>query len=329
MNIKIKTLFMNLVLIFSLSATTVAFSNEEAKEIKVGAPANISMLLLVAEAKGFFKEEKVNVKYIPLQTGKIAQDALSSGDIDLGILVDSNIAFVNFIAGNDIKVLAAIEEKNDDSLLYRKDRKINSIADLKGKKIAYLPATTSHIYLERFLSKNNIPFNKIKAVSLLPAAMIPALIKGDVDAISIWQPFIYNAQQQLGDKAGEFSDKEAYTSYALLASKSANVSKYTTEYQAILKALIKAEDFVKSQPKEAISLLAKAIPLDEKTLTVIWDKYKLQVGLTKGILSLLKEEGTWISKSQRAFKGKAVPDYAKTIDTSVLKAVAPDRISIE
>lgn len=323
---KINT-FTYMMLIFFISTSTVAFS-AETTEIKVGGPPNIAMLVLVAQAKGFFNEEKVNVKYVHLQTGKIAQDALSSGDIDLGILVDSNIAFVNFQEGNDVKVIAAIEEKNDDSLLYRKD-KIKSIADLKGKKIAYLPATTSHVYLERFLSKNNIPFNKIKPVSLLPAAMIPALIKGDVDAISIWQPFIYNAQKQLGENAGEFSDKEAYTAYALLASKSNNIIKYSAEYQSILKALIKAEEFVKNQPNEAITILATAIPMDEKILATIWDKYKLQVRLDKVILSLLQEEGTWISKSQRAFKGKPVPNYANKIDATVLKAVAPDRVSIE
>jgi ABC-type nitrate/sulfonate/bicarbonate transport system substrate-binding protein len=75
-----------------------------------GGPKNISMLPIIAEKKGFFKEEGLEVRPNYVQTGKIAMDAVVSGDLDFGIIVETNIAFVKFQEGADIKVVASIAE---------------------------------------------------------------------------------------------------------------------------------------------------------------------------------------------------------------------------
>ncbi|HYN23008.1 MAG TPA: ABC transporter substrate-binding protein, partial [Thermoanaerobaculia bacterium] len=76
-----------------------------------GGPKNISMLPLIAERKGFFKAEGLNTRPNYLQTGKLAMDAVVSRDLDFGVLVDTNIAFVKFQEGADIRVVANIIKK--------------------------------------------------------------------------------------------------------------------------------------------------------------------------------------------------------------------------
>jgi NitT/TauT family transport system substrate-binding protein len=297
--------------------------------IRLGGPKNIAMLPIIADVKGYFRDEAVTVEYRPLQTGKIAQDALVSGDIDLGVLVDSNIAFIRFQGENDIRVVCTIQEKHDDALVARRDRGITKPTDLTGKKIGYLPATTSHIFLARYLAKQGVDINGVTLVSMSPPAMQAAVIRGDVDAISAWQPFRFNAMKELGGNGVEFNDESAYVAYALIAGRSRFFDARTDECKRVLRALLRAEEFVEKNTDEAIAILADKIPMERDALQAAWKEYRVRVRLDQGILKLVEEEGRWIAETQDGFKGKPVPDYSITFDATLLRNVAPDRVLLQ
>src|SRR5688572_1434323 len=65
------------------------------RSLRVGGPPNISMLVLLAHAWGSGAPQRP-FEFVPIQTGKLAMDAVLAGSIDVGVLVDSNIAFVKF-----------------------------------------------------------------------------------------------------------------------------------------------------------------------------------------------------------------------------------------
>ena len=50
------------------------------KPLVWGGPTNISMLPIIAQQKGFFQAEGLDVRPNYLQTGKVAMDAVVSGD---------------------------------------------------------------------------------------------------------------------------------------------------------------------------------------------------------------------------------------------------------
>ena len=175
-------------------------------EITFGWTTNLGMLPLIAKEEGFFKENNVSVTFKKLQTGKMAMDSIISGEIDFGTIVDSNVSFINY-SKNPLKVIAIIGTKEDDTIYFKstvakpdtdknestkteaKDTNIiKTPRDLIGKKIGYVPATTSHIFLARFLDKHQIKWSEIKPVILQPGATVAALEKNRVDAVSIWQP---------------------------------------------------------------------------------------------------------------------------------------------
>lgn len=119
--------------------------------LRWGGPANISMLPIIAERKGFFREEGIETRPNYLQTGKMAMDAVVSGDIDLGVLVETNIAFIKFQNATPIKVVASVMRKHDDALIVRADRGIRKPTDLYGKSISIVPATTSRRFADLFV----------------------------------------------------------------------------------------------------------------------------------------------------------------------------------
>jgi NitT/TauT family transport system substrate-binding protein len=279
------------------------------------------MLVLLARGKA-----KPLFEFVPIQTGRLAMDAVLAGDIDVGVLVDSNIAFVRFEGGDDLGVIASIQKKTDDGLVSRRDRNIRSAADLRGKTIGHLPATTSHVFLARYLAAHNLTFNDVKAVSMAPPAMQAAITRGDVDAISVWQPFRYNAIQQLGTNAIEFRNSGEYV--AVLAVRKSTIAGKRRELVSFLATLLAAEEVLRSSPEQAISALAEAIPMDRTALEKAWGEYDTRLLLDDSLLTLLREEGRWISETQENFKGRAEPDYSTSLVPELLREAAPDRVSI-
>lgn len=147
----LNSLFAFLALI-AFSSTSVTAQSEE---LTLGSTANLGALPLIAINEGLFPSHQLKVNYTHLQTGKMTMDALIGGDIEVGTIVDSNVAFIGYLE-NPIKVIASLGVKEDDAIYFRPSTGIANPLDLKGKRIGYIPATTSHIMLARFLARTGL-----------------------------------------------------------------------------------------------------------------------------------------------------------------------------
>lgn len=291
-----------------------------------GGPKNISMLPIIADQKGLFAEEGLNVHANYVQTGKIAMDAVVSGDLNFGVIVDVNIGFVKFQEGADIKVVSSIAEKYDDAIVARRDQGIERPADIEGKTLAMLTGTTSHRFADLFIDFYKLDRRKITVLNLSPPSIQASVINGQIPAGSVWQPFRYNIQQALGDRAIQFHDRRIYKCNCLLAIRGDFARDNGGQIRSFLRALIKAEQFVHDHKDEAIAILAKEIDIDPKILTAIWDEYVLGVQLDSTLAETFSDTGAWIVRSQRGFEGKPVPSYQDVLDPRFLREVAPRRV---
>lgn len=291
-----------------------------------GGPKNISMLPLVAERKGFFKVAGIDVKANFIQTGKIAMDALISGDLDLAIIVDTNIAFVKFQEGADLKVLTSITEKHDDAIIARKDRGIRKPQDLEGKALAILPGTTSHRFADLFIDFYHLDRKKIQFLSLSPPSIQAGILNGNIEAGSIWQPYRYNVLRELGERAIEFKDQRIYTAYSLIAARTKIAAERREDIINFLKALIQAEEYIKTHKDDAIAIISQELDVQKDVLEAVWNEYDLSVRLDEGLVRLFSDEGHWIVRTQKGFEGKTVPSYQDVLYPGILKNIDPVRI---
>ncbi len=321
------TLALSVVILFGAACRQQATPSQTppTQALRVGGPPNISMLVLLARDNASASSV---FEFIPIQTGKLAMDAVLAGDIDVGVIVDSNIAFLRFEGGGDLGVIGTIQKKRDDGLVARTDRGIKSVGDLRGKTIGYLQATTSHVFLARYLSSHGLTLSDVKLVSMAPPAMQAAVSRGDVDAISVWQPFRYNALKQLGTAAVEFNNNGEYVAQAVLAVRKSAVASKREAILSFLRALVAAEGELQRRPDQAMSALATAIPMDIEALRGAWGEYDTRLLLDDSLTALLQEEGRWISETQPNAKGRPAPDYATSILPELLRMVSPDRVSV-
>jgi NitT/TauT family transport system substrate-binding protein len=137
----------------------------------------------------FLKEYGFNVEFLVLDDFNASRDAWKSDKVDL--LWATIDAFTTEVSGlqeyNPKVVFQADWSRGGDAVVVR--RGINSVADLKGKSIAFAEMTPSHTFLLWLLEAGNLKPTDIQT-KIVPSAIDAADLfkKGQVDAAVVWSP---------------------------------------------------------------------------------------------------------------------------------------------
>jgi NitT/TauT family transport system substrate-binding protein len=118
-------------------------------------------------------------------SGWETNEALAAGKIDAAILPFTYV-WTDVAAGKKVKTLSFFERESDGIIV---SKEINEIAELDGKKIGVLRASTLDVFAEMFAKKHNI-FPEF-VYFRTPPDMAAALTSGEVDALSYYVPSIF------------------------------------------------------------------------------------------------------------------------------------------
>ncbi len=149
----------------------------------------------IAAAKGFFKDQGMDgVELVNFTEDKDLNAALVSGQVDAAN-VATHTAMAMVAAGAPVKIVSLLDfSLAADAILAGKD--VNSIADLKGKSVAFEEGTTSDILLNYALSSNGMSIDDINRVPMPAANAGSALIAGQVPVAVTYEPYISVAVAQ-------------------------------------------------------------------------------------------------------------------------------------
>src|SRR4051795_5679035 len=132
----------------------------------------------IAEAKGIFKKNGLEVKIINFSTDAQINSAFASGKID-GTNVATHTALRFVTQGLPLKaVLLEDVSLKADAILAGPD--IKSVKDLKGKKVAYEEGTTSDILLAYALAQNGMSKKDVQPVPIPASDAGSAFLAGRV-----------------------------------------------------------------------------------------------------------------------------------------------------
>ena len=219
-----------------------------------------SALSYIAQAKNYYQDEGLDVDISTTPLPKFCQDSLAAGRGDFIIISDAPLTYLAASGEAPIRILARLHTEKNIAVFARKDRGIQSPADLKGKKVAWLPGTPNQIYALRFLEKNHLKLEDIQMVVLQPQAMSQALIGGTIDAFIMFEPWGSNALSQLGDNGVKIYDPSIYPMQVTLQSSIDMAQNHPDLVAKMLRALIKSEKFIAEHHDEAISIIAAGTP---------------------------------------------------------------------
>ena len=147
----------------------------------------------ICKANGMFEKGLgTKVEWVQFPSGAAALTSLAAKQVDI-----SRLGSTPTVAGIARKL--PIEVFAIDGIIQTSERliaknPITSVAQLKGKRIAYPPGSTAHYALMAALKVNNIAPKEVTLISLTPADMVAAWKRGDIDAGYVWGPFSHTME---------------------------------------------------------------------------------------------------------------------------------------
>lgn len=287
----------------------------------------ISGVTIVAKAQGFFEKEGLDVEVRNLTSGKLALDAVLGGAADFGTVAETPLMRAG-LANQPVAIIATMESSdNDVKLIVRTDRGINSIKDLKGKKIATFVGTSAQFFLVKALETQGLTSTDLSLLNLRPEDMSTALYRGDIDGYAIWEPNVYKGKTLLGAKAKIIPTKDIYVETFNIAVMKQYLKKNPDVVHHFLKAILDAEAYIKAHPVEAGALISKATGMDVKLFSEIRPDFHYRVALEPSLLQYINEEAQWDISTGKAKPGSDYKSLLKEmIVADPLRSLAPDRI---
>ena len=140
----------------------------------------------LAQARGFFREEGLDVELIVMRGGTLGVQAAVGGNVDFVMQFGS--VFPAIWGGADLKILAQMTNALFFSLIVRPE--IQKIADLKGKKIGVTIGAATFAAVRELLKLNGIDPDKGVEYVNIPGsgAKVAALEKGLIAATLVAPP---------------------------------------------------------------------------------------------------------------------------------------------
>ena len=163
--------------------------------------------------------------------------AMASGDVQLGEVGSTGIATA-ISQGMDVELFWILEDiASAEALVVRNGSGINTVADLKGKKIATPFVSTSHFQLLYAMNKAGIKPGDAQILNMRPPEIAAAWGRGDIDATFIWDPVLSTVKKsgKVLTTSGDICKEGACTFDGLIVSR-----KFAKENPAFMVALVKA-----------------------------------------------------------------------------------------
>lgn len=215
----------------------------------------------VAEEEGFFKDAGVNVEMVYFEGYLDSINALAAGQLD-GNSQTLNDTLASIAAGSDQKIVLVNDNSTgNDQIIVAQG--INSVADLKGKKVGVEVGVVDHFLLAQGLRKAGMTLDDVQIVPLETGAAAAAFAAGQLDAVGAFAPFTTSALKRSGSKV-LFSSKDFPGVIPDHLALSAEIVRERPEdVQKIIDAWFKTIDWIKANPDKAIKIMAKKAGVSE------------------------------------------------------------------
>ena len=225
-----------------------------------------------------FEEMGITTDYAELTSGADQTQALASGDVQVLYAVGATSVILSAANGADIKVLNMYSRSPKAFCMYSKDDTLNSPESLKGKTIAGPTGTNLHELLVSYLAQADMTLDDVNYVNMSIPDAKAGLDGGSVDVALLAGAAAYNAEKQGCHKV---TDGEGLIK-AIIAV--ATTQKFYDEHPEVIAQLEKSQqeiaDFMKENPDETISIVAKELDLDEEAVKDMYGYYDFSLDIS-------------------------------------------------
>jgi sulfonate transport system substrate-binding protein len=306
--------------------TAPAHAEDKPSVIRIGSTAPGHLKFILARHSGAFEKEfakdGIKVEMVTFTNGgSEATTALATGAIEF-TYTGNNPALRVAASGADVKFigLSSYTKADGSAVIVRADSPFKTVADLKGKKVAYLFGTVRHSIFSKALKSVGLTTNDVDSLNLAFDASGPALVRGDVDAIVETEDTA--AKLVEAGEARVLLDANDHPEWAAPYIISVN-GEFARKYPDIVTRLLKVDiglaRWADAHPDETIKIFSDETKSSEKSVRKTYKDghFYQEPRITDAALDALKGEEKFMSEA-KLLKGSV--DYDKWVNRSYLDA---------
>jgi sulfonate transport system substrate-binding protein len=230
---------------------------QKGEPVLMAAKAN-RVLEVLLEPKG------TSVEWIEFQFGPPMLEAMRVGSIDVGAVGDTPPVFAQ-AAHADLLYVAG-NRAAPQSVLLPAGSKISTLADLKGKKLAFGRGSSAHNFALMVLEKAGLRYDQVEPVYLGPADAGAAFERGAIDAWSIWEPYASLFNNRPGVRTLT-TNNEIGQQFGYIIANGPFVRANPALTETVVEALAASAEKARDRHEEVAALLAGATGISQDVWT--------------------------------------------------------------
>ena len=169
---------------------------DKAKAVRIGYQKSGALLLVKQDGS---LEKKLgplgyNVEWREFPSGPPVVEAINAGALDLAHSGDAPLILAQAAGVPFVYFGVSVRSPESSGIVVPKDSPLQTLAELKGKKVAFAKGSSAHYLVALALEKAGLTFTDIKSVYLQPPDARAALQSGTIDAWAVWDPFLAAAE---------------------------------------------------------------------------------------------------------------------------------------
>ncbi|QKZ07378.1 aliphatic sulfonate ABC transporter substrate-binding protein [Pseudomonas eucalypticola] len=246
------------ILIAALSLFILAPTAQAVETLRIGYQKSSTLITLLKQQGTLEKDlarQGIEVSWHEFPSGLPLLESLNVGNVDISADVADTVPVFAQAAGATLTYFAQeTASPQAQAIVVRQDSPVQSLADLKGKKVAVTKAAGTHYLLIAALNKAGLKFSDIQPAYLTPADGRAAFENGKVDAWVTWEPFLTSVQRQLPTRTlADGTGLAQYKRYYLTGT--AYAKAHPEVLKLVFAELQKAGEWTKAHPDQAAAIL--------------------------------------------------------------------------
>ncbi|KIZ45503.1 MULTISPECIES: NrtA/SsuA/CpmA family ABC transporter substrate-binding protein [Rhodopseudomonas] len=305
-----------------LAATVTALASTSLKAAAEDRVIKVGTLKLIHGITPYFYQKFApagfKIEVVPFESPTDGKNAVVTGSVDFGIfgLAAATLGGAN---GEPVVVIGAACNRGM-AVVAGKDSGINSIKDLKGKKVAIWPGSTQEVVILDRLSAEGMTIKDITPVRVSFSDMAPALERGDIDAYVGAEPAAGISLAKGVGKIVEYPYSTPTGSLNMvLTTRRGLIEKDPELIRTLLKIHRKASEFAMSNREAFVEMAMQKLGQQKPSI----EKAAPNVELTWNIDDLFLKQAHYYGEQMLAKKQiRQLPDYTTFIDPTFVKAIS-------
>ncbi|MBI4591696.1 MAG: ABC transporter substrate-binding protein [Candidatus Rokubacteria bacterium] len=277
-------------------------------DIHTARDAQLASQLVIAQTKGFFREEGIQVQIKYFTAGSEIPPGMAAGSIVMASAGAPNA--ISLAASNfPMRVIAQIADiSGAQGIVVRSQAGIRVPKDLEGKRLGIVKAGPALDLFGKFSRTYQVDQSKITMANMLPPDLLTAFVKGDIDAYAVWEPYLTRGEQAGGKllHTGTYSyvpgaegAKRIFSMACVLFTLESFLKDNPNTTVAVLRSLRRAQQFLENpaNAEAVLDILTEPLNIPKADLRKIMGRNRYQLQIDQALLDSMDSQTEFLHSS--------------------------------